>query len=1451
MTEEVTYSEVLKKYLRFLTPDNILKRTTLIERSKNLLLLDEWISYWTKKDLATAAKIINSLKINIDKKEEYKQGLYDFLKNNVEIDITSFSKNILVYIYLEDFDKLNKFLSYICFCNEAKDKNDEESHSYKNSISLKYIKKISSSDEMAEYLENILTRFNDYLDFLTPSKIEKLSELKDLVSSIRESDNFEDYKKKIIDLIVQIKEIKGAEYLEKLQGPLEMVINILLKESNYKQIFKFLKCAFNNKLYRYHCFDLQTISMLDKAPLKLLHDDIQEIINILIANNDYAFAFAFLKRLKIKDFYMFMPKDKSEFEYFEILNKGRKRRIYSDISEVMKELFIRSRKDESYIEAQKDWINYLDQNMKNKNNIALARVFTLFDMANYDIKYIDEYFNKELNKCEKYIPEIIVSPQITSRIINVFYKIITSGENFSYMKEKIRALNHINFFRSISGDEDREEYFSKGYIVNNKTFIRSQIRNEFLKLLEDMTPENADDLIYIYMNTTLKFDYSINDFIKLIVSKDITNIKELFNDYIIYGMQSSFVNRGLYYNYKLWGILSSSFAICKSYNGSGLSLYKITGYNKAYETIEIELMENYGNYNQFVSDYKEYVDAYNDGNTFKLSSHKYKFDESDVYSLIHFQYRLLKHFDKTMIQCLKADVSNVFYYTNDYEHNLYVSNIIARLPSNKKNSYKDLLCNLYKTLLDDGTLSIDEAIYFFLNTASRYLLHLDVFIDLVVSNLETDEEIINIEKLFDNYEFICEDIRNEKIMSPRNFLAKRFVTDKYKTDDDSLYCYSFKIKEYDTKTKLIEVDNIRVLKSEYKNSQSYKKMIELLTNYLDTLDSEDLDKIRKMKRLPELKKPIIKRLLSSYISVCYEIIIKLISISLDDVYEFIVALGENNYWIYKDYGQNSDLDILENKKTIKENFLKDVKRYDFEKVIFIYNNSFIKEIISLNVLLQKVLRFNIYHIWKANSEGYIKLKRFNIKIYADVNRNSYKGFNEWCVYNIVNNEKLNIRFSTTDNERLNDIISEANSIVGDLTLVRYNLETGYMLCNLDGLKKKEEKVKEYLLSYFEEIARIINERQTVEQIYDYLKDYETINKNIFYLKTNDSKYFNGSFNANDCYSVIEELKCEEKVKDLICKIKNYIKDSLNSQVINKNNINKVFFIYTRSLLRYLIPLDEFAIMFKDIINNNLNVLDIYFKFKVLEIINKSVCKIIILNQKKIYTVNLSGAINILKDNRYLGIISFIDKNNILYFSHITTLNSTEIKLVNDLLKPAQNRDEFLDLIGRQVNSFKKITLKVINRYCKMDSPLKFLKSYNEKEKDDLNYLKDLCFRHDFNKSKYPIKVIKNIFNNATNLSKIKYIYLNSVMRYFFPIQSFVGLLVEKFMPEEKGDIIDIKDLLKGTDITVDEINNGKVISALFGDNSNIVVNGPINSNVVYLSKYDKIKNVVIAEEKEI
>ena len=42
--------------------------------------------------------------------------------------------------------------------------------------------------------------------------------------------------------------------------------------------------------------------MLDKAPLKLLHDDIQEIINILIANNDYAFAFAFLKRLKIKDF---------------------------------------------------------------------------------------------------------------------------------------------------------------------------------------------------------------------------------------------------------------------------------------------------------------------------------------------------------------------------------------------------------------------------------------------------------------------------------------------------------------------------------------------------------------------------------------------------------------------------------------------------------------------------------------------------------------------------------------------------------------------------------------------------------------------------------------------------------------------------------------------------------------------------------------------------------------------------------------------------------------------------------------------------------------------------------------------------------------------------------------------------------------------------------------------
>ena len=103
----------LKKYLRFLTPDNIGQRTYAIEKADNEEILNEWINYWIEKDCIQASKIIVKLKnISEERKIEYKQKL--ILKILGEPDsLTKEEKLIIVYLYLGEFEKIEKLLKYL------------------------------------------------------------------------------------------------------------------------------------------------------------------------------------------------------------------------------------------------------------------------------------------------------------------------------------------------------------------------------------------------------------------------------------------------------------------------------------------------------------------------------------------------------------------------------------------------------------------------------------------------------------------------------------------------------------------------------------------------------------------------------------------------------------------------------------------------------------------------------------------------------------------------------------------------------------------------------------------------------------------------------------------------------------------------------------------------------------------------------------------------------------------------------------------------------------------------------------------------------------------------------------------------------------------------------------------------------------------------------------------
>ena len=154
----------LKKYLRFLSPDNILKRTFAIEKTGNEEILDEWIEYWSEINRINATKIIVNLKsISEEKRNNYKEML-------IKKITTSYSNNsnykklyylIMVNLYFNDEKEIENILKYLRWVIGIESEDTDEAEKISPIETVEYIlrkrdiRKVKSKEKLIKFCQGI------------------------------------------------------------------------------------------------------------------------------------------------------------------------------------------------------------------------------------------------------------------------------------------------------------------------------------------------------------------------------------------------------------------------------------------------------------------------------------------------------------------------------------------------------------------------------------------------------------------------------------------------------------------------------------------------------------------------------------------------------------------------------------------------------------------------------------------------------------------------------------------------------------------------------------------------------------------------------------------------------------------------------------------------------------------------------------------------------------------------------------------------------------------------------------------------------------------------------------------------------------------------------------------------------------------------------------------------
>lgn len=1487
----------LNKYLRFLTPDNIGQRTLAIEKTRNKDILRDWIDFWTRYDYVQAAQIIMKLKnVTEEERESYKQ----ILLSNVNTQTNSFVKVfrfIMIYLYFDDMESLERYLKYLRWMLGLESEDIRETEKIGPTETVKYIlrkrdiKSVTSLEELEELLGKIIEKCEEFKEYLDADKKSKVEKLKSIREELKSASSYEAYIDPIINEIEPIRALKDIKWESGITKAVTAVIFRLLKDSNYKLIFKLIyEIEVCNLFYTVSKNDL---ARLDKAPMMVVSNIIQKTVDLMLDHNHYDYAFVFLRRIKVKDYFRFIPNDKSPMEYIQLIDKyknhGRKTYFNFDVINVERELFIKEKYNGNNIqECLKQWLEFMKKYGQSRT-AQHNELLTILEIVDNDMNCLQENFmEEEFQKLkEKASTQVISNKLIVNEWLSILEKILKEDISLDQKVSKIKLFGKINFFEYQPVYRETNAWENK--IINDQDFIRNRIKNIFIELLENCSQDDLEAILSLYMNSPAKYDIPLEYVISRLLEKKLQNVLQVVNRYVFYASVVRMKRSVLFEDYRIINVKTKNRARCFTsiqFRQENILRIKITNYSKTYDRLEVEPIKEVSSYmsqqakEKLEKNFGLYKEAYQKHDLKILSDDTIVFHEKSFKRLAHLQIEILEEFNNENAICLLEDKINPFslkttfrFYKSYKEKVVSIKNIMDSEKQKVKNSYADKVRAIYKRMFADETIYLNYIIYSYMNTVAKYYLNFDEFVYMLANRIrKKNEETIDIKRYFSEYDMFCEHIDKNKIVNSYPINGNNLVATKECFVENLCY-YTFKIKEYNFSKNEIIVEDIMLDNRKGKNSRNYQKLMEILRLYLysESNPSNVLKKLKKMDTIEEFKKlnyVVSRNLLFDYEKIYKEIIVKKLSNKMDELIEFIECLGDNNYWKYKQYTgnngrwQKNNIDNL----TIKNTFLKLVKEVDFRKVIFIYQNTFIKEVVSLDELFNKIFKFNIFHNWKIDENNMVDLSEFHIPIETtNIKQSEEEGV--YILKNSSNSVELKVKIEGT---KL-DLEANTQGKLTRLMITKYDLKNNIIYCYVEYFRTLKDEKYQYLIEYLYVLSSMLKKDDSIDYIYDYVRSSSVILENAYYYKTLTNKYFTRDFNAEACQEILKQL-LERYGAFLTAKIKKYILTHLESGEIHAGNINKVFFIYDKTILRYIISIHEFVSYFAEIINANKNILNLYIKFKINEFTvsqNASTDlrgKIYIHRYSQLLEARLinTNKIDIQVQQNYIGrIYKFDTERNMISFNNLAALSLGEVGILEDITKNVSNDEELIDLIDTQIRNIYKLTVNIIQQ-MRVEKRLEtiFLNSYLPEEKKKLEHLKELTVelfadRKDAIKEGFE-KLLKR--TAPEDLKHIVNYYMNTAIRYIFSIQDFIELLFAYFPDvwEEEEGMVNIGHIFLLYKIPVDKLIDGNHIqSPLFGDDSQIIINNEalaigqdkdITQGRIKIEKYDKEKRAVVAQK---
>lgn len=1501
----------LAKYLRFLSPENIGQRTLVIEKSNNKKLLDEWIEYWTELNCIEAARIIVKLKnISEETKQEYEKKLEEHIINRRD-DISKIFSYILANLYLNNESKIEKFFRYLKWILGIEGKDTENAEKNGPIEVIEYvlrkrdIGKVKSLEELKNVVDKIISKLHENIEYLSKDKIERIENFKEIREELNNADSYKEFINPIIDEIVKIRTL-GMVNIYTITVAFTAIMKELLMDSNYKMIFCFIYLV--EKCNLFSLIKLTDLSKLDKAPIMIVGKTIQMIIDEMIEKKEYDLAFVFLNKIGEKNYFKYIPNDKTIMEYVDLLHKMKKTKedgqFGLNILNIERELFIKDKENEFGIEkAMREWLDYIDR--QGKNNIVIARnkIITIYEIIKINPKILDDEGNLyslrayiKADELNSKIVLIIDEKMVLASLINVYEAVLKAETDIHTKKIRITSLKDLNFY--LAQDEYVPENRNQIYFINT---TRNHIKNIFIGLVESAVQNNLADIIYLYMNTCLKYDLALEDLVAKLQNKKLTNIFEEINKYSFYGKILKNKQSRIYQEYKILDINTKYKARTSTIgiiNEKNILRIKIINYSDLYAGFEIEPIEGIASsaslraQDMLNKNLKAYRDAYNNGDIETLIDKKIEFHEKNYLQIAHYQVEMLSKLNDENIICLMQDkinpfnLFNKFKYYKDFHHKfLKLKKIMNTESDSIKEDYKNRYKNVYEKLLKGNKLNINNIVYSYMNTAAKYYWDFDSFILILVQYLRKDkEQFVDLKQYFKNYEIYSEDIIGHDIVNPIQIISKNLVaSDNFPYD--RLYFYTFTISKYNFVTGKIEVEDVKINDKIARNSRGYSDLISCLNLYLNNIEDKNyiFSKLRNMGQIEEFKSldyAMQHGLLYEYQRIYKDIVIKKIESNFDDVYDFVRSLGDNNFWEHKKYiidGRVINTKSNIDDESIKNVFLKLVRKVDFEKAIYFYNNTFMKEILDINTLFNKIFKFNIFHNWKIDENNIVDLNDYNLVLKtvniqpeaeeADKEKSNTDLLDDGILtlIDINNNMQLKIKLSQEDLNLLN--LSDNKLRIIELTINKYGIGNNVLYCKLKFTKLLKDTKYKYNIEYLKRCNEILKYNYSIEYVYSYMTKQSVIFLNVYYFQTDKNTLFYKNFDAEESRRSLNTIsdKCKKQFEN---NLEKYILLNIKENKINDSNIDKIFFIYDKTILKYIIPINKFTEYFKDIINKeNVNI-DTYIKFRVNQhSIGTDFYTVYIPRYSQLQLVKIIGNAgeNLKLQSNYVAkMCGYLPESNSIVFHNALDMTLGAVIILESITKNANTDDELIELANAQINNIRKLDPNILEQFKKesQSSATYFLNKYGLKEKEKLTYIKNLI-TNQLKDEEEMIKHFYRILMKRLSINQLSYIvnyYMNTVSKYILSAQDFIEIIVEIFPDqfEEKNNIIDVNSIFTFYKISIDEIDeNNKIQTVQFGDNTNIIISNDAMESAkgqdllqgrIRIDNYDLKNKVIIAKK---